>query len=107
MTDCSPHSPSNMGPADSVLRELLPEFFTIWDRDLCNATSEILDRNDSDALYRFGHTIKGSLMQFGFRDLALFGIEIMRDAERADFPAAAERIAMLQQQLHVIRRQFV
>lgn len=96
-----------MGPTDNVLRELLPDFFSLWDRDLCNAASEIIDRNDSEALYRFGHTIKGSMMQFGFRDLATFGIAIMHDAERADFPAAAERIVVLQQQLHVLRRQFV
>lgn len=106
MTDCSPHSPSDPGPADEVLRELLPEFFTAWDRDLCNAVPEIIVMNDADALHRLGHTIKGSMIQFGFPRLASIGIAIMQDAERIDFAAAMERITNLQRQLSSLRDRF-
>lgn len=107
MTDCSPHNPSNPGPSDSVLRELLPEFFTAWDRDLCNAISEIVDAGNVDALHRLGHTIKGSMIQFGFPGLAAIGISIMQDAERGTIVAAAERITSLRQQLLHLRDAFL
>lgn len=107
MTDCSPHSPSDPGPADSVLRELLPEFFTAWDRDLCNAIPEIVDAGNIDALHRLGHTIKGSMIQFGFPRLAAVGVAIMQDAERGSIDAAAERITALRQQLFHLRDAFL
>lgn len=106
MTDCSPHSPTDPGPTDNVLRELLPEFFTAWDRDLCRATTEIVAREDAEELRRLGHTIKGSMIQFGFRSLSVLGTEIMRDAERGDFDSAGERISMLRQRLIELRATF-
>lgn len=107
VTDCSPHSLPDPGPADEVLREILPEFFTAWDRDLCNAQSEIIARNDTESLYRFGHTIKGSMMQFGFPSLSTIGVDIMCDAERGDVVAASERMHALRQQLIDLRNSHV
>ncbi len=106
MTDCSPHSPTDTGPADEVLRELLPEFFTAWDRDLCRAMIEIVDREDAEELHRLGHTIKGSMIQFGFRSLSSLGVEIMGDAERGNFGSAGERITVLRQRLTDLRTTF-
>lgn len=106
VTDCSPHSPTDTGPSDDVLRELLPEFFTAWDRDLCRAMIEIVDREDAEELHRLGHTIKGSMIQFGFHSLSSLGAEIMGDAERGDFSSAGERITVLRQRLTDLRTTF-
>ncbi len=106
VTDCSPHSPSDPGPADEVLRELLPEFFAAWDRDLCKAYPEIIAVNDIDALHRLGHTIKGSMIQFGFPRLATIGVALIQDAKQVDFTAATERITDLQNQLSNLRDRF-
>ena len=106
MTDCSPHSPTDTGPTDEVLRELLPEFFTAWDRDLCTAITDIVGQKDAEQLHRLGHTIKGSMIQFGFRSLSSLGVEMMSDAERGDFETAGERISMLRQRLRDLRTTF-
>ncbi len=103
MTDSVPDDPRDTGPADEVLRELLPEFFTAWDRDLCNAIPAFVERGDVEATRRLGHTIKGSMMQFGFRGLAAVGVAIMQDAERGDLTSAYEHIKLLQQRLQYLR----
>jgi chemotaxis protein histidine kinase CheA len=86
---------------------MLPEFFATWDRDLCNAQSDVVAQHDTEALYRFGHTIKGSMIQFGFRGLSAIGVAIMQDAEHGDFAAAGLRISGLRQQLQDLQKTFV
>ena len=79
-------------PTDPVLADLVPEFLEQWERDLTVTFSGIQERQDVEELRRFGHTIKGSFLQFGFRDLAGIGKVIMADAESNDWEGAAVKV---------------
>ena len=93
------------GPADPILQELLPEFLDAWIKDLSTTWADICARGDVQELHRFGHTIKGSFIQFGFRDLSGVGKEIMEDADRAHWSQASARIAALLLVVNTMRAQ--
>ncbi len=76
--------------SDPVLREFFPEFVTQWLHDLTVVWPDIEVRHEKEELYRFGHTIKGSFLQFGLRDLSAVGKDIMADAEREDWASARQ-----------------
>lgn len=82
-------------PSDPILVELLPEFLSLWIRDLTSGWEGILERGENEELRRFGHTIKGSFLQFGFRELASVGIDVMSDAANDDWLEADARIRAL------------
>ena len=79
-------------PTDPVLADLVPEFLEQWEKDLTVTFTDMQQRKDVEELRRFGHTIKGSFLQFGFRDLASIGKEIMTDAENGDWQGAADKV---------------
>jgi chemotaxis protein histidine kinase CheA len=70
----------------------MPEFIAQWTKDLTVTWAEIKDRGDIEEFRRFGHTIKGSFLQFGFRELSPIGREIMDDAEQLDWEGADLRV---------------
>lgn len=98
------HLPTQ-GPQDPILLELLPEFLDSWANDLTKTWAEIRERADIQELYRFGHTIKGSFIQFGFRDLAAAGREIMEDANAGAWNDAHARVAALLSVVHTMQNQ--
>lgn len=75
-------------PEDPFILELLPEFIDTWINDIKDQLDTIISSKDSDELYRFGHTIKGSCLQFGIEEIALLGIEMMGYAKANDFDNA-------------------
>ena len=75
-------------PEDPFILELLPEFIDTWINDIKDQLDTIISSKDSDELYRFGHTIKGSCLQFGIEEIALLGIEMMGYAKAKDFDNA-------------------
>ncbi len=77
-------------PDDPFIIELLPEFVDTWINDIAKQMPEILAKKDTDELYRFGHTLKGSCFQFGIDEVAQLGIELMGYAKEADWVKAAE-----------------
>ena len=83
-------------PHDAVLKELIPEFVDAWQRDLREQWPSIVESGNTEDFRRFGHTIKGSFLQFGFKELAQVGRDIMSDAENNDWAGASERIKALQ-----------
>lgn len=91
------------GPQDPILQELLPEFLDSWTNDLTTTWAGIRDRADAQELYRFGHTIKGSFIQFGFRDLAAAGREIMEDANAGAWNDADARVRALLSVVNTMR----
>ncbi len=64
-------------PDDPFVRELLPEFIEEWITDLNTKFPVIIETRNTDDLYRFGHTLKGSCFQFGIDDVAELGITLM------------------------------
>lgn len=76
-------------PDDPFIRELLPEFLDEWINDMQTKFPEILKTRNSDDLYRFGHTLKGSCFQFGLDEVAELGIELMGHAKTGDWAKAA------------------
>jgi len=84
------------GPRDPILVDLLPDFLDAWEHDLSTGWAQIRTREDLVELKRFGHTIKGSFIQFGFRDLAQAGREIMNGAENNNWLGADEHVKALQ-----------
>ncbi len=66
-------------PDDPLLRELLPEFLQSWQQDAARIVEAAQAHNESE-LYRLGHTLKGTCLQFGLTDLAELGIQLMECA---------------------------
>jgi len=64
-------------PDDPFIRELLPEFIDDWIDQIQQNFDEYVQSNNFEDMYRLGHTLKGSCLQFGLDDLAAIGIEIM------------------------------
>jgi HPt (histidine-containing phosphotransfer) domain-containing protein len=64
-------------PTDEIILELLPEFIEDWLRQLESDFHPILERKNELELYRLGHTLKGSCLQFGLEEPAQLGIKLM------------------------------
>lgn len=63
-----------MSPSDDpIYREMLPEFIASWKYDAGQPLSDIIHARDAGALYRFGHTLVGSGLQFGVESFASIG----------------------------------
>jgi len=75
-------------PADPVLVDLIPDFVDLWMRDLTTMWADIKSSGDTEEFRRFGHTIKGSFLQFGFKELAAVGKSMMDDAANSDWQTA-------------------
>jgi len=75
-------------PEDPFVLELLPEFVDTWIQDIDDQFQPLIDSKNSDDLYRFGHTIKGSCFQFGLDEIAEKGIELMGYAKTQDWENA-------------------
>jgi hypothetical protein len=77
-------------PDDPFIKELLPEFIDTWIDDINTQYQTLLISKNSQDLYRFGHTLKGSCLQFGLDEIAALGIELMGYAKAEDWKKAAE-----------------
>ncbi|MFH1050150.1 MAG: Hpt domain-containing protein [bacterium] len=77
-------------PEDPFVVELLPEFLETWQQDIKTQLPVILKERDAKELYRFGHTIKGSCLQFGFDETAQLGIELMGCSKEENWEKAIE-----------------
>jgi len=82
-------------PSDPVLREFYPEFVQRWLTDFEQQWPAIIGRGDVVELRRFGHTIKGSFLQFGLRDMSQAGTKIMSCSDNNDWKGAGEIVASL------------
>lgn len=76
-------------PDDPFVRELLPEFVDTWLEDVKTQFGPLLKDKNSNDMYRFGHTLKGSCFQFGLDDIAALGIELMGYAKEGEWDKAA------------------
>jgi HPt (histidine-containing phosphotransfer) domain-containing protein len=74
---------------DPFVRELLPEFVDNWISDIDSQFKQLIETKNSDDLYRFAHTLKGSCFQFGLDHIAQLGIELMGYAKEKDWESAA------------------
>jgi HPt (histidine-containing phosphotransfer) domain-containing protein len=77
-------------PDDPFVRELLPEFVDTWIQDIDNQFKGLIETKNSDDLYRFGHTLKGSCFQFGLDEIAEMGIKLMGLSKDNKFDEAAK-----------------
>lgn len=64
-------------PNDPFIRELLPEFIEDWIYQIHHNFDDMVNAKNFDDMYRMGHTLKGSCLQFGLDEMAAIGIEIM------------------------------
>jgi HPt (histidine-containing phosphotransfer) domain-containing protein len=64
-------------PEDPFIRELLPEFIDDWIDQIGQNFDGYVQANNFEDMYRMGHTLKGSCLQFGLDEMAAIGIEIM------------------------------
>jgi chemotaxis protein histidine kinase CheA len=87
----------------SVMQELLPEFAEAWIRDFVHTWADVVKSRNLEEFHRFGHTIKGSFMQFGFTELSKVGVEVMNDAKREDWDTASKRIDGLLQAMFELK----
>jgi HPt (histidine-containing phosphotransfer) domain-containing protein len=76
--------------SDKIILELLPEFVSDWLNDIETEFIEILVQQDQSRLYRFGHTLNGSCLQFGLKEPAQLGVLLMKYAETQDWAVARE-----------------
>lgn len=86
-------------PADPVLREFFPEFLTRWIADIDSQWPDIMQRRDTAELRRFGHTIRGSFIQFGLRDMSEAGLLIMNHAQSEDWVHADDVVQHIRRAL--------
>ena len=93
-------------PDDPILREMIPEFIDWRVSETTENLPSILERNDTDELYRFGHTLKGSGRQFGFTVLASYGVALEGHAKSAQWDHAAAIRHEILQQLQTIKSAF-
>jgi chemotaxis protein histidine kinase CheA len=75
-------------PNDPIVLELLPEFIQDWIVQLDHDFQDIIDRKSADELYRLGHTLKGSCLQFGLSEPAQLGIQLMALSKEAKWDDA-------------------
>jgi len=75
-------------PNDDIILELLPEFVLDWQKQLEAEFHEIVDKKDEQRLYRLGHTLKGSCLQFGLEEPAKLGITLMEHSKVQNWDAA-------------------
>lgn len=64
-------------PDDPFIRELLPEFIDDWIDQIQQNFDVYIQASNYEDMYRLGHTLKGSCLQFGLDELAAIGIEMM------------------------------
>jgi chemotaxis protein histidine kinase CheA len=91
-------------PTDPMLADLVPEFLEQWVKDLTVTFPEIRESRSIEELRRFGHTLKGSFLQFGFKDLSVVGRHIMEDAEANRWVDADGRVHILLEILTELQR---
>jgi hypothetical protein len=84
-------TPSQL-PTDGVLAELIPEFLQSWMHDIRTEWPLIVASANKEDFRRFGHTIKGSFLQFGLPSLAQVGRDIMEDSETENYAVAQSRL---------------
>ncbi len=77
-------------PTDEIILELLPEFVSDWIKQMETDFHSILERQNEQELYRLGHTLKGSCLQFGLKEPAQLGIQLMALSKEQKFGEAAE-----------------
>lgn len=90
--------------ADSPLTELFPEFVQAWITELDRDAADAISRRDAESLYRLGHTIKGSFLQFGLPAHATVGMQLMTFAEQEDWNAANDYVKALLQMLRSLQQ---
>lgn len=73
---------------DPYILELLPEFVDTWLEDISTQMNFLIESNNGDDLYRMGHTLKGSCLQFGLDSIASLGIELMGYAKEKKWDKA-------------------
>jgi HPt (histidine-containing phosphotransfer) domain-containing protein len=76
-------------PSDPIVLELLPEFINDWIAQLDREFQPILDAKNEELLYRLGHTLKGSCLQFGLQEPAQLGIQLMGLSKEQKWDEAA------------------
>jgi HPt (histidine-containing phosphotransfer) domain-containing protein len=91
-------------PSDPILRELVPEFIASWRADVRTLLPQLSATHNSQELYRFGHTLKGSARQFGFEELADCGAEIMQIAREQQWETLAHVTERIVQSLAEIEQ---
>jgi chemotaxis protein histidine kinase CheA len=84
-------------PDDPFIIELLPEFVDTWIEDINKLLPEILKTQNTEELYRFGHTLKGSCYQFGLDEVAELGIKIMSYSKESNWTEANASEQILKQ----------
>ena len=83
-------------PDDPIYREMLPEFVATWKVDTESLLADVITAKDSKELYRFGHTLVGSGLQFGFESLAPIGRALEECSRTEEWTkAAALRVDLL------------
>lgn len=87
-------------PNDPFVLELLPEFIEDWLEKIDTEYPKYYSAKDSESMYRFAHTIKGSSYQFGFSELGDLGIEMMAQVKSDDWDG-------LEQNKEIFRKKLV
>jgi chemotaxis protein histidine kinase CheA len=90
-------------PTDPFVLELLPEFIEDWLEKLNTEYVAFYSKKDSEAMYRFAHTIKGSAYQFGFGDLGDLGVKMMAQVKSDDWAGLEQNKELFRKGLEEIR----
>lgn len=91
-------------PDDPFVKELLPEFVDTWISDISTQYQSLLEKKNSEDLYRMAHTLKGSCFQFGLDEIAHLGIELMGYCKTKDWPKIVQMESQLLKTFYNVKK---
>lgn len=90
-------------PTDPFVLELLPEFIDDWLDKIDDEYPTYFSAKDTESMYRFAHTIKGSSYQFGFNELGDIGVKMMAQVKSDDWQGLEQNKELFRNKLLEIK----
>lgn len=92
-------------PEDPMIRELFPEFIETWLADIDEQFLPAYNAKSTDEVYRIGHTLKGTCLQFGIDDVAQLGIEMMAASKEENWTQIFKLYLLIKGQFEAVKKE--
>jgi len=90
-------------PTDPILLELMPEFIETWVDDINQKFDLYYEDQNSEEMFRFAHSIKGSCLQFSLNEIGQVGIEMLQKVKDRDWDSIYPYKQKLLEMFYVIK----
>lgn len=92
-------------PEDPMIRELFPEFIETWLVDISEQFMPAYNSKNTQDIYRIGHTIKGTCLQFGVDEVAQLGISMMAASKEEDWKTIFELYMKIKKEFETAKKE--